>query len=152
VVHARPQLSRDPLDGERTLTERKRSTIEVLNPDHSKSESHVEWWSDKSSCHVNLVFDGIRFCGTSTDFFAALAEARCQFEREGHRLLCYGASRNVWPSGMARDMGLGLKAYQLTIGQRGGVLREIFESGSDIVPATVEEQTSFFREWVQSLQ
>jgi hypothetical protein len=134
------------------VSERSRTTVGVLNPDRSKGEAQVEWWSDGVACIVNVTFDGVGFHGSSSDFFAALGEARRQLERTGHRLLCYGASRNVWPSGMSRDMGRGLKAYQVTLGQRGGVLRGIFANGPDVVPSTVEEQAGFSQQWFSSIR
>ena len=65
----------------------------------------------------------------------------------------YGGSRNVFPSGMSRDMGSGLKAYRLTLGSTGRLedLVGIFETGPGIEPATVDEQRAFFREWVSSI-
>jgi hypothetical protein len=117
------------------------------------SEAVVEWWSLDASCDLDLSFGGEVFHGSSTDFFAALGEARQRFERDGHRLLCYGASRNVWASGMARDMALGLKVYQLTLGKPGGdVQRNIFDTGPDVVPSTVAEQEGFYEEWIESLR
>lgn len=133
------------------MSERRHRTIRVLSPDGSAGDADVEWWSGHATCNVNIRFGGEGFHGISTDFFAALCEARRRFERNGHRLLCYGASRNVWPSGMAREMGAGLKAYQLTRGHRAAVLKDIFDTGADVVPSTVAEQEAFWREWLDSL-
>lgn len=47
------------------------------------------------------------------DAFEALTQVRDQIEPAGWRLGIAGARRNVWPSGMARDMGSGLVAYAL---------------------------------------
>jgi hypothetical protein len=125
--------------------------IPVLNPDQSTSEATVHWWYLEESCNVDISFQGHAFHGSSTDFLAALAEARRSFERNGHRLLCYGASRNAWASGMAREMGLGLKVYQLTLGKPAGdVMQSAFDTGPDVVPATVAEQESFYQEWLES--
>lgn len=44
---------------------------------------------------------------------------------------------------MARDMGLGLRAYLLTRPEDSWELREIFETGPEVIPSTVEEQTAF---------
>jgi hypothetical protein len=133
------------------VSERHRCTIPVLNPDGSVGDADIEWWSGYATCNVNIRFGREGFHGSSTDFFAALCEARRRLERNGHRLLCYGASRNVWPSGMAREMGAGLKAYQLTHGHRGGPLKDIFHTGPDVVPSTVAEQQAFSQEWFDSL-
>jgi hypothetical protein len=56
-----------------------------------------------------------------------------------------GASRHVWPSGMCRDMGLGLEAYNGAIGERQPPpdLVGIFEAGPDVAPVSVQEQRAY---------
>ena len=63
---------------------------------------------------------------------------------------CYGASSNVYPSGMARDMGRGLKAYKLVEGRHARMddLVEIFTEGPDVIPASVDAQEQFYRDWL----
>lgn len=51
--------------------------------------------------------------GSGPDAFEALLRAREQVESHGWRLGLTGARADVWPSGMARDMGDGLVAYVL---------------------------------------
>jgi hypothetical protein len=53
-------------------------------------------------------------------FFDALCAIRQRLEEQGAMLDCYGASLNVFPSGMSRDMGRGVKAYKLTLGSEVG--------------------------------
>ena len=74
--------------------------------------------------------------GTSTDFFEALCEVRNLLAEDGLIPFCYGASLNVFPSGMARDMGRGLKAYKLAVGRHAKTdnLVEIFAEGLDVIP------------------
>src|ERR1700751_5251592 len=90
----------------------------------------------------------------ATDFFQALCDIRGRLA--GDRLIpfCYGASLNVYPSGMARDMGGGLKAYKLTEGKPARMvdLVEIFAEGPDIIPASVHAKEQFFRDWLASLR
>ena len=64
---------------------------------------------------------------------------------------CYGASLNVFPSAMARDMGQGLRAYKMTLGKHAKRtdLVGIFDEGTDIVPADVDAQEQFFRDWLE---
>jgi hypothetical protein len=87
------------------------------------------------------------------DFFEALRTIRSQLQVDGLIPYCYGASLNVYPSGMARDMGSGLKAYKLTIGERARSddLVGIFETGGDIIPSRVEAQEEYFKDWLASL-
>jgi len=88
----------------------------------------------------------------AADFFAALISIRRQLQRDGLVPCCYGASLNVFPSGMARDMGRGLKAYKLALGKHANRadLVDIFDEGTDVVPTDVDAQEQFFRDWLGS--
>jgi hypothetical protein len=92
---------------------------------------------------------GVRAADAS-DVFECLCRLRTQLDREGIRLCCNGARLNVWPSGMARDMGGGLKAYVLQIGRRATIddLVDIFDSAPVEDVATVEEQRRFAEKWL----
>ena len=89
---------------------------------------------------------------TATDFFQALCDVRSLLAEGGLIPLCYGASLNVYPSGMARDMGQGLRAYKMAKGRHARMedLVEIFAEGSDVVPASVAAQKQFWRDWLAS--
>lgn len=89
---------------------------------------------------------------TASDFFQALCDVRDLLAEDGLIPFCYGASLNVYPSGMARDMGQGLKAYKLAVGRhaRTGDLVEIFAEGLDVSPASVAAQEQFYRDWIAS--
>jgi len=67
---------------------------------------------------------------------------------------CYGASLNVFPSGMSRDMGLGLKAYRLTKGHQAfnKDLVSIFDAGPDVIPSFVVNQKEYYEDWIESLK
>ena len=107
----------------------------------------------EAQCKLELSFAGRRISGRGRDFFEALLEVRRTLEPEATFLLVYGASRNVWPSGMARSMGAGLKAYRMTMGNQ-ALLKDlvgIFESGPDVEPATIAEQERYRDEWFASL-
>ena len=115
--------------------------------DGSTAMSEVKWWADPNDhsdgrATVRVTLAGQSDEKTAFDFYKAFQDARAVFEAEGCRFLCYGASLNVWPSGMARDMGIGLKAYRLHKDRNTSLddLVPIFESGEDITPSTVEEQ------------
>jgi hypothetical protein len=93
------------------------------------------------------------FSATASDFFEAMCQIRRQLELLGWRPVCYGRSKNVYPSGMCRDMGRGLKAYKFSLGRPGSIkdLVSIFDTGEDIEPASVDEQRSFAMEWFKSI-
>lgn len=114
--------------------------------------AHLSFDEDGDACRVQLDHKGTTLLGDGSDFFDALCVVRHQLEERGVLLDCYGASLNVFPSGMSRDMGRGLKAYKLTLGQRGRMqdLVRIFDTGPDVQPATVAAQREFFDGWLKS--
>lgn len=109
---------------------------------------------DGAACKLTCTYRQKTIEAKAADFFEALCEIRRQLERERLIPFCYGASLNVYPSGMARDMGQGLTAYRLTKGVAARMpdLVGIFESGPDVIPASVSLQEEFWREWTASLR
>jgi hypothetical protein len=105
---------------------------------------------DEDRCHIFFAYRNCTIEAEATDYFEAFCLIRLQLESGGLIPSCYGASLNVYPSGMARDMGAGLKAYKLEIGKhsRRPDLVHIFATGPDVVAASVKSQREFFEEWV----
>jgi len=116
-------------------------------------QSSVEVGTDEPVCRLELSFNDSHVLGSGPDFFEALLSVRRQIELKGLLLSVYGASRNVWPSGMSRKMGLGVKAYKMTKGKQALTrdLVNIFATGSDVEPVTIAEQEQFKNEWFASL-
>jgi hypothetical protein len=88
----------------------------------------------------------------AADVFECLCQLRMQLGEDGIRLCCNGARLNVWPSGMARDMGGGFKAYALQMGRKASRedLVDIFDAAPIDTIATVKEQRRFNKEWLSS--
>ena len=107
-------------------------------------------FEDNDRCLLRCEYRNRTIENTATDFFQALCDLRDVLAKDGLTPICYGASLNVFPSGMARDMGLGLKAYKLAKGRHAKMedLVEIFAEGPDIVLASVDAQEQFFRDWL----
>jgi hypothetical protein len=105
-------------------------------------------------CHITFEYRGRSISADARDFFDALSEIRIQLEPEQLIPFCYGASLNVFPSGMSRSMGSGLKAYRLTMGHQALAkdLVFIFDAGPDIIPASVVRQKKYFDDWIKSLK
>lgn len=82
-------------------------------------EAMVSWRLDESYAWIVE----IRSSGFGTaqaradDAFEALCLIRDELEPFGWRIGVAGAQSDVWPSGMARDQGGGLRAYRMTTGQ-----------------------------------
>jgi hypothetical protein len=137
-----------------TRVQLEKRQIDVRSIDGSKATAAIEWGSDPrlysvSRAFVRVTLDGRSAEESAFDFFSAFQAARRSFEAEGFRFLCYGASLNVWPSGMLRDMGVGRKGYKLIEGRNTTFddLVSIFDSGDDVIPSTVDEQLAYAKAW-----
>lgn len=107
---------------------------------------------EKDDCLLRCEYRDRAVESAATDFFQALCDVRSLLAKDGLIPFCYGASLNVYPSGMARDMGQGLKAYKLIVGRHARMddLVEIFAEGPDVVPSLVAAQEQFYRDWLAS--
>jgi hypothetical protein len=117
-------------------------------------DCEAKYWNDDRfthrDCSINLKFRDTQLAATDRDFFEALCRLREQLVILGLSPLCYGACRNVFPSGMLRDMGRGLRAYRLELGRRGKPeVVDIFDSGNDLDIVSVETQRDFYDEWLK---
>ncbi len=127
--------------------------IQLVYPDkHVSTGEFIIWEFDLNNpdwIRLGLRFNDQEITVGNPDYFHAMQEIRLQLEKDGIFLNCYGASRNVYPSGMAIDMGQGLKAYRLKIGEHGerSSLVSIFASGEDVILSTVAEQEQFYQDW-----
>jgi hypothetical protein len=109
-------------------------------------------FDEANHCRLKCEYRDKAVESAATDFFRALCDVRGLLAEEGLIPFCYGASLNVYPSGMARDMGRGLKAYKLAMGRHAKTddLVEIFAEGFDVIPASVAAQEQFYRDWLAS--
>ena len=84
------------------------------------------------------------------DLFECLLRLRAELEPLGYRTLVDGARRNAWPSGMARDMAGGRKAYLPVLGQHGHRedMVDIFGPADEADTALVHEQRAFSERWL----
>ncbi len=86
------------------------------------------------------------------DLFGALLKLRERLEGLGWRLLCAGARRDVYPSGMARSMGSARKAYVSELGKPATELVDIFGEAPPSQVGTLDEQRRFRQKWISSLR
>src|SRR5262249_42713764 len=103
-------------------------------------------------CRLTLRYSGGEITAEATDFFEAMCQIRKELESQGLRPVCFGCCKNVYPSSMCRGMGKGLKAYKQELGRRAmrTDLVMIFDTAPDIQPVTVDDQTEFHYQWLQS--
>jgi hypothetical protein len=86
------------------------------------------------------------------DLFECLCRIRVQLEPLGFILLCAGARKDVYPSGMMRDMGGGRNAYVLRQGEQASLKNvvDIFNDCEIGDLATVSEQKANYENWLKS--
>jgi hypothetical protein len=84
------------------------------------------------------------------DLFDALCSLRKALEHTGAKALCAGARRDVFPSGMSREMSNGRKAYIIRIGSPASPkdIVDIFERAAPELIGTVAEQSAHHAAWV----
>ena len=132
--------------------------IVLLGPNNSQRTAQIVCFrrasknSPRKEPTIRLLSDGFDITVSASDFFQALCGIRDQLAAHGFFPLCYGASRNVYPSGMLRDMAEGISAYRLTIGKAVSIedLVNIFETGPDLEVSTVAAQKAFWDAWLVS--
>jgi hypothetical protein len=128
--------------------------IKVRDRDGAAVDCTVEILSIRPA---RLVFSG--FCLDDREFLAddvfnALVSLRRELEEIGALLLCAGARPDVFPSGMSRDMGGGIKAYVNRIGMPAGKpdIVDIFDYAGPESVGSVDEQCVFHMKWIESLR
>lgn len=106
--------------------------MDLTNPDH---QAH-------STVTVSLL--GVEHSATADDAFEALSLVRAALDREGWLLGVQGARVDVWPSGMARQQGGGMRAYRLRRGRRprSDDLVDVFAPADERL-GTVDAQRAF---------
>ena len=113
----------------------------VIGGDDDETISIVQSETGRS-CRLMCAVRGETHQAEEADFFKALQTLRRRaLEPKGLIPFCYGASLKVWPSGMARDMGRGLKAYKIEKGRQASELVGIFDSGPDVIPAVADRNS-----------
>lgn len=128
-------------------------TVPVIIPDGQRAEGVFSLNAEGQNVRLSLEFLGRKLTATASDYFEAMVGIRRELERDDIFLNCYGSSKNVYPSGMGRDMGKGLKAYRMTLGKRARMvdLVFIFDTGEDVETVTISEQKSFFESWLNEI-
>ncbi|RYG86037.1 MAG: hypothetical protein EON58_22210 [Alphaproteobacteria bacterium] len=103
-------------------------------------------------CWLSFLVRGERIEASADDFFEAFCHIRRQLETDSLIPFCYGASLNVYPSRMSRQMASGTVAYVLTPGVSAETRVHIFDCGPDVMPASVDNQKGFYADWLSSLR
>lgn len=89
----------------------------------------------------------------NADLFECLTNLRLKLEISNLLILCNGSVRNIYPSGMSREMSGGRLAYRIHLGKpttRDDII-DIFEPASPSDVVKVIEQEEFHQQWMRSL-
>jgi hypothetical protein len=86
-----------------------------------------------------------------TFVYQAMQNLHLVLDQKGIKLLCNCFRYDVRPSGMSIDMGGGIRAYKMRMGEAASETVNIFDSTDDINSiVSLEEQKSFFLKWLES--
>ena len=83
------------------------------------------------------------------DAFHALELFRRDIEPLGWRVLCNGARKDTYPSGMSRDMGRGFMVYSIP---PEGPPIQTFEGAEPELVGTVQEQLANWQAYIDQLK
>ncbi|GAA3599115.1 hypothetical protein GCM10022198_24200 [Klugiella xanthotipulae] len=113
--------------------------IQVLNGD-AVHEAKVSWWREGARWAVDITSQAFEpTAAEAADAFEALCVVREALEQRGWRIGVTGAQADVWPSGMARDQGGGLRAYRMTTDGIAGLV-DTFQPVNPTTVVTVAAQ------------
>ena len=86
------------------------------------------------------------------DFFEALREVRRQIEPDGWRILCLGASQDVWPCAGESESSNWRAVCRWKLHDRGRMQRvDIFATGPDVLVGSIEDQERFHAKYQGSV-
>lgn len=127
--------------------------VQLILKNGSFANANFVVGGDEKNSQLSLQLGDRVITRTGHSFFHLLQQIRQDLEKDGILLNCYGASKNVRPSGMSISMSGGIMAYKHTLGKKSELkdLVEIWKAGPDVQPVTVAEQDAFFDEWLVSV-
>lgn len=110
--------------------------------------------NDEDMVLLELSILGCTLSSEHENFFQALQSLRQNLEDKQIQIMCNGAALNVYPSQMQLSMGPGRLAYKLKFGKPAKTedIVDIFEFEDDLKFVAVQEQFSYYKRWLKSLQ
>lgn len=128
--------------------------VQIRSGDGAIRECAIEIDAAPRACLTFLDSGEVKKAYVGEDFFEALIALRLKLEEAGMQLLCCGARRDVFPSGMSRSMSLGRMAYitRLGVPSLPSDLVDIFDYAEPEVLGSVAQQAEFHEAWVNSLR
>ncbi len=126
------------------------ATFELLSPDGAKEACTASFdvSQNEVAMRTSSQTTGEQF-HAGRDAFHALELFRRAIEPLGWRVLCNGARKDAYPSGMSRDMGRGFMVYSIP---PEGPPVQTFDPANAEQVGSVEEQLENWNAWVEQLR
>ncbi|EJL99487.1 hypothetical protein PMI18_03524 [Pseudomonas sp. GM102] len=127
------------------------STIEILINNHGVIERATIECDRKKPTLTFTMQSGFKKIYTGYDLYVCFGMLRADYTEI--KFLCKGAKLNVHPSRMSSQMSSGLVAYELKLGEPSeeeDVVR-IFDYEDENITSNIEEQKTFYKNWIESL-
>ncbi|KOC87610.1 hypothetical protein NG42_19855 [Winslowiella iniecta] len=114
-------------------------------------EADVELIIENSCILKFSLKNGDVYIAEGDDFFSCLEEIRSI--NKAIIYYCKGCKRNVFPSRMARQMAMGLSAYETTIGKQARIedLVDIFDYEDKDLVSDPQDQYEWQQRWIATL-
>ncbi len=121
---------------------------------HDNETATFDAMTSDGRCRLVCEYRGKALSAEADDYFEALVAIRPTLEREGLVPYCYGASLDIAPSAMSRQMSEGRAAYRLAMEKAASRKKpvRILDEGADVIPSTVARQRAYFEDWMASLR
>lgn len=127
--------------------------VVMWTPATDKEQSAVLLYDSSPGAHLTVSTGNCQMASAhEADVYSSLQHIRMQLEGVGILLLCNASRRNVRPSGLARQMGAGRKAYKLSMAIRPSFddLVDVFDVAPKEDVCTIAEQEEYYQAWLQS--
>lgn len=125
--------------------------IEILINNHGIVETAKIECDRKKSTLTFTMQSGLKKIYTAYDLYVCFGMLRADYP--DIKFLCKGAKLNVHPSRMSSQMSSGLVAYELKLGkpsEEDDIVR-IFDYEDENITSNIEEQKTFYKNWIESL-
>ena len=129
---------------------RNEATVSVLMADGGTKPGKFTYFPiyagrfTRGACCLSLEVDGVTVAeGKAHSYFHALLALRGELEARHTAVLCWGAGKGVWPTGMQADMGVGLTASRRKEDGSATEEKSIFDPIDVEQVSTVSEQKRF---------
>ncbi|PQP06299.1 MULTISPECIES: hypothetical protein [Pseudomonas] len=125
--------------------------IEILINNHGVVETATIECDRKKPTLRFTMRSGLTKVYTAYDLYVCFGMLRADYPEI--KFLCKGAKLNVHPSRMSSQMSSGLVAYELKLGKpsEDEDLVRIFDYEDENITSNIEEQNTFYQNWIESL-